>query len=367
MKVLFAGGVTGGHIAPGVALAQRITDSLPDADILFASVNNDIEQRMIAGVGYGLTKVTERASGATAAFNLPKAWLCSRRLLAEFQPDVVVSLGGNASLGPVFAAKMAGCPLMLLEGNVIPGRTVRWLASRADEVCCQWPEAAEALGGRARFTGSPVRREIRDACRMARDAAREELGLTHDLPVLLVLGGSQGAHAINQVMIQAAGRLAGRMQVIHLAGQADYDKVSHAYTTAGVRAYVARFFEQMPVAYAASDLAISRAGAASIAELAAAGLPSILIPSPHARDGHQRANALAVARQGWGLCIDQNDLDATLAADLIRKVLTETPQLEQMRERAIAAAQEDAAQVILERLCTLTSERARAPGPSASV
>jgi UDP-N-acetylglucosamine--N-acetylmuramyl-(pentapeptide) pyrophosphoryl-undecaprenol N-acetylglucosamine transferase len=368
MKILFAGGVTGGHIAPGVALAQRITRDLPDAEIMFASVGNEIEQRMIADAGYDLTKVAERTSSTAAtALSLPGAWLRARRLLAKFQPDVVVGLGGSASLGPVIAAKMAHRPLVMLEGNVVPGRAVRWLASRADEVCCQWPEAAETLGSHAHFTGSPVRREIRDAQGMDRARARTLLGLSDDLPVLLVLGGSQGAHAINLVMMESAARLAGHVQIVHLAGEADNPKVSHAYRAAGLQAHVSSFFEMMHVAYAASDLAVSRAGAGSIAELAAAGLPSILVPYPHARDDHQQANALAVARQGWGVIVDQHDLDSGIAADLILKVLTETPQLERMRERARAAAQGDAAQVIIDRLCELTNERAGASTTAAQV
>jgi len=357
MKVLFAGGVTGGHIAPGVALAERVLRVHPGSEVLFASVANEVEERMIARRGLALTKIAERPTGrAAAALGIPRAWLRARRLFASFRPDVVVGLGAGASLGPAIAAITSRRPLVLLEQNAVPGRTNRWLASRAAQVCCQWECAARKLGGRAKPTGNPVRSEILEARTLDRAESRKFFKLDPDVPTLLVMGGSQGAHAINMVMIEAAGRLAGeKIQVIHAAGQADSPTVFHAYRAAALAAHVSSFLETMHLAYAAADLAISRAGATSIAELAVAGLPAILVPYPYAKDDHQRANGRGVAEQGWGVMVDQADLGAKGVAELIKAMLADRAKLSAMRQAALASACEDADEVIVKTLHTLAS------------
>jgi len=369
MRVLFAGGVTGGHIAPGLALAEKITADVPGSEVLFASVANETEARMIARSGFRLVKVTARTSGAAAAaLQMPLAWMKSLRLLASFRPDVVVGLGGASSLGGALAAITARRPLVLLEGNVIPGRTTRRLAPWAAGICCQSEAAAGAIGrASAAFTGSPVRKKIIGARVFAKAAVRQEIfGLDPRRLTVLVVGGSQGAAPINRVMMDAAPKLdAAQVQVVHVAGEDGSPAAANAYRAAGVTAHVLGFFEKMHLAYAAADVAVSRAGAASLAEFAAVGLPAILVPLPHARDDHQRANARLAVEQGWAVMVEQADLDGEAAAALIGKLLAERPHLNKMRANALAAARCDAADVILERLRSLVPRAQRGAEPDA--
>jgi len=348
MKILFAGGVTGGHIAPGVALAEEVVSNNPGCEVLFASVANEVEERMIARRGLGLVKVTANPSGpAGKLLGIPAAWLRARRLLASFQPDVVVGLGGGASVGPALAAISSGTPLVLLEQNAIPGRATRRLAARAAQICCQFERAAEELGGCAQLTGSPIRNEIAGSVLLDKAEPRVFFGLDRERPTLLVMGGSQGAHAINTVMMEAARHLAGEVQVIHLAGAEDGPALAEAYRDADVAAHVTSFFETMHLAYAAADLALSRAGGMSIAELAVAGLPAILVPYPHAKDDHQRANARDAVQQGWAVMADPGEFDADLAADLIRSLLGDPTQLEAMERKALSSVRREAAEEII--------------------
>ncbi len=362
MNVLFAGGVTGGHIAPGIALAERIVREEPGAQILFASVANDVEERMIVRRGFRLVKVAERRPGrAAAALEIARACLRARRVLASFQPDVVIGLGGGASFGTAIAAILKHHPLLLLEQNVVPGRANRWLAHRAVHIFCQWEQAASALGDRAAFTGSPVRAEIAAARSIdRRRTRREEFGLDPDMPTLLVMGGSQGAHAINQAMMQAAGKFGGDLQIIHIAGERDAPILFHAYKAAGLPAHVVDFCENMHLAYAAADFALSRAGATSIAELTAAHVPAVLVPYPYAQGDHQRANARAAAAQGWAAVIDPAELTAERVVREVRQLLSRPEVVEKMRARAAAAGGSDPAQRIigvLRKICGETENK----------
>jgi UDP-N-acetylglucosamine--N-acetylmuramyl-(pentapeptide) pyrophosphoryl-undecaprenol N-acetylglucosamine transferase len=210
-----------------------------------------------------------------------------------------------------------------------------------------------------------VRDAIIDAATLDKaDARRRHFGLDPLLPTLLVMGGSQGAHALNVTMMRAAGAFAGRIQVIHLAGEADSDAVFHAYGAAGLRSHVSSFFDAMEFAYGASDLALSRAGALSIAELAAAGVPAILVPLPHAKDDHQRANARAAERLGGCIMIDQTEFDAARAVELIGGILADRPRLDAMRRCALESVRGDAAESIIRILSALADRRAPAAEPS---
>lgn len=363
MKMLFAGGVTGGHIAPGVALAEHVMGNNPGWQVLFAGVANEVEERMITRRGLHLTRITGRTrSAAQTVVSLPAAFLRARRLLAWYRPDVVVGLGGNASLGAAFAALSLKKPLVLLEQNRIPGRANRLLAGRASRVFCQWQEAAAQLGGNAMHSGSPVRKEIGQSRHVDRAAVRRFFGLDPARPTLLVMGGSQGSRSINQALMAAAPGLAGRAQVIHLAGPDDRDAILHAYREADLAAHVTSFFETMHLAYGAADLALSRAGATSIAEFAVAGLPAILVPYPYARDDHQRANAEDVVAHGWGLLLDQRELTADRVVELVTGVLGDEERGRAMAENARRAAREEAADIIFESIYQLVAPAAE-PAP----
>jgi UDP-N-acetylglucosamine--N-acetylmuramyl-(pentapeptide) pyrophosphoryl-undecaprenol N-acetylglucosamine transferase len=360
MRIAFAGGVTGGHIAPGVALAEKVLESSPGSDVLFAGVDNRVERRMIVRRGLRLVGVSDRRGKA----GVPGALVRSCRLFRSFRPDAVVGLGGVASAGPLSAGLLMRTPLVLMEQNVIPGRTNRWLARWARRICCQWPEAARRLGPAAVATGSPVRSEIHAARNRDKADARAELGLAPGRTTLLVLGGSQGAHAINGFLMGAAARLAKRVQVVHAAGPADRPAVAQAYGAAGMKASVAGFFDEMDTAYAAADLAVSRAGALSIAELACAGVPAVLVPYPSARDDHQRANARAAAEQGWAVMADEPLLDPGGLASRVEGLLEADGRLDEMRDKATASACTSAEQVVFDILCEVSQAKDGRPAVS---
>ena len=346
MKVCFAGGVTGGHISPGVALAEKVIQAGGDA--IFASVGNETEERMIKRRGLRLIKIGERNPNMAAmALNAPSTLFRARRLLTEFGPDVVVGLGGGASLGAGISAAMMSKPLVLLEQNVTPGRANKMLARWACLVCCQWENTARAFNGRGRYTGSPIRTEIQRAALIDKREARCFFGLHPDVLTLLVMGGSQGATAINRTMMHAAAKLAGRTQVIHLAGDKDAGPLREHYRNCRLEAHVTTFFETMEFAYAAADIAISRAGATSLAELAAAAVPTILVPYPFAKDDHQRANARAAAEQKWAILMEQCEFTPEALTVLLETTLNYSARLTAMKERAQAWSKPDSADQIL--------------------
>jgi len=346
MRVCFAGGVTGGHIAPGVALAEHVVELGGEA--VFASVGNDTEERMITRRGLRLIKIGERTSSmAGIAFNAPSTLFRARRLITDFGPDVIVGLGGGASLGAGICAAMMSRPLVLLEQNVTPGRANRMLSRWACLACCQWEHTVHEFSGRGRYTGSPVRSQIQRAVLIDKAEARVFFGLRPDVMTLLVMGGSQGATAINRTLMHAANTLAGRIQIIHLAGDRDAAPLREHYRNCRLDAHVTTFFETMEFAYAAADIAISRAGATSLAELASAAVPTILVPYPFAKDDHQRANARAAAEQKWAVFMEQYEFTPESLTGLLDATLRYPARLASMRERALAWSKPDAADNIL--------------------
>jgi UDP-N-acetylglucosamine--N-acetylmuramyl-(pentapeptide) pyrophosphoryl-undecaprenol N-acetylglucosamine transferase len=314
-RVALAGGGTAGHLFPGLAIARALEVHAGRSTTWLFGTGRVAEARGLAGSGVRLELLPaprpprRRAALAAFALRLGRAWFAARRRLRALAPDVLIGLGGYASVAPGLAAHSLGIPLFLLEQNALPGKAVRLLAPRARRTFVPWEETATSLGERAAcdVLGNPVRAELW----RARPEARYMLGLRPEAPTLLVMGGSQGAQAINRAVRRAlpqlasAGGRSGRAQVIHLAGDDDVARLAAAYRAAGIRAHVTPFLADMGAAYAAADLALCRAGGTTIAELAACGLPAVLVPYPHAADDHQRANARAAARQGGALVMEE--------------------------------------------------------------
>jgi UDP-N-acetylglucosamine--N-acetylmuramyl-(pentapeptide) pyrophosphoryl-undecaprenol N-acetylglucosamine transferase len=239
--------------------------------------------------------------------------------------SALVALGGYGSVGPGFAAWLLGRPLVLLEQNSIPGKATRLLSLFADVVCTAWPETIGGLWRRsfAVTTGNPLRPEILggDAGRAARAA-----GFEQGKPVLLVLGGSQGASAINRWVTDALTELARALpdlQVIHQTGERDYAWVAQAYGRTGLHARVTPFLTDIGDCYAFATVALARAGATTLSELAAAGVPVILVPYPYATDDHQRANARLVAERGGAVVVEEAEFVSTSLASLIGELLAD--------------------------------------------
>jgi UDP-N-acetylglucosamine--N-acetylmuramyl-(pentapeptide) pyrophosphoryl-undecaprenol N-acetylglucosamine transferase len=309
-RVAIACGGTGGHLFPGLAVAQALEARGCDIELLVSA--KPIDQQALCGVpGMDATVLPavglER--GRLAAFGRA-LWRAYALALARFRarrPDAVLAMGGFTSVAPVLAARRLGIPAFLHESNAIPGKATRWLAPLADEVFVGFSEAAgRLLNQRVALVGTPVRAafEPRDAgaCRLA-------LGLDPARPVLGVVGGSQGAHAINELVVRALPalhRALPQWQFCHLTGPEDADRVRAAYASAGCRALVKPFLSEAELALGAATVLVGRAGGSSLAELGAMRVPGILIPLPAAADDHQRANARAMASCGAARVIEQN-------------------------------------------------------------
>lgn len=322
IRVLFAGGGTGGHLCPGLALADALRARHPDAALGFLGAHGGLESRLVPRAGYPLD-LTAAPRGNPVSLRdplrLPRFLLAlaqSRAILRREQAQAVVALGGYAAAGPGLMARWLGIPLFLLEQNTVPGRVTRLLARNATEIHLQFDEARPYLRharGTIHHMGSPLRAAVRA---LAEGDARYEAGVETADPEqadgLLVLGGSQGAEALNEAVLAAAPRLLAEtdLRILHVAGARNEGLVRAAYAAQGPaagRVEVLGFSDDMPSLLRRARIAVSRAGAGAIAELGAAGLPSILVPLPTAKDNHQLHNARAVADRGGAWILEQGD------------------------------------------------------------
>jgi UDP-N-acetylglucosamine--N-acetylmuramyl-(pentapeptide) pyrophosphoryl-undecaprenol N-acetylglucosamine transferase len=332
LRVLFAGGGTGGHLMPGAATADALRALVPDAQSLFLMTDRRAERSCLhALAGCRTARTTDlRWEGPAGKALWPgRAALALARtldVLRGFRPHVVVGLGGVNSIMPVSAARLLGMRTAAFESNVTPGRAVRAMAPFCDCVMLHWPQAAALLHARrVAVTGSPIRRGLM-AC--DRQAAQRRLGLTAGRPTLLAVGGSQGALALNDALFAALRRVRAQgldLQVLHLTGLDLLHSALERAERAGLTGYRAiGFMERMADAYAVADVVLARAGGSTLAELTALGLPAILVPYPHATDGHQSANAQAAAAAGAALVIPQAELsDERLAGAILQVVRDE--------------------------------------------
>lgn len=271
--------------------------------------------------------------------------MASSRRIRAFRPDVVLGLGGYGSVPPVLAAVAAGIPYAILELNARPGRANRFLAAGAARIYAQWPQARGGL--RVVVTGSPLRARLR---RVPREEALRRFGLEPGRPTLAVIGGSQGAEALNRGAVAGLDGTASQIQVIHVAGAGRAEGVREAYRAAGARASVWEFLPDMETLYSAADLAVSRAGAMAIAELAAFGLPAVLVPIARSADGHQLENARVVARAGAALLLEEGACLAGGLAPILRRLAAEPGAFAEMRTNLGEVARPEAAQAILDDL-----------------
>ena len=274
-----------------------------------------------------------------------RLWRQAQQCFETFAPDVVVGFGGWVSAPVVMAAKRRHIRCLLHEQNVEVGRANRWLSRWVDQVAVSFKETEQALPGRRTITtGLPIRQAIGS---VSRDAAAARCGFSPGQPTLAILGGSQGARAINRVMIEIAALLTpderGTWQILHVSGDTDEAAVRNAYAQAGVRAWTTPFLADMEIAYALADLAIARAGASTIAELTRCAVPSILIPYPHA-GGHQRANARIIQTAGGGMILDEAKATPARLLETIRAVMGDPAARQAMRVRLRALQRGDASQ-----------------------
>jgi len=337
--VLLVGGGTAGHVIPAIATAQALQRLDPAVELAFAGLSGSIEERLVRAAGFRFHPVTAvplpRRPTAALLTVLPLLALSRRRaarLLAELEVGAVASFGGYVSL-PVALATKGSVPLIVHEQNSRPGLANRLACRLAKHVAVSFPSSIPRMPRRARccFTGNPVQQHLRDLDVVGRrTAARERFGLSLARPTLLVFGGSQGARSINEAVIGAldAWRELG-VQVLHVTGPRGYEASMAAWRAAGVDPEAAggdvrlyAFLDDMADAYAAADVVVARAGATTIAELTVLGIPSVLIPYPHATADHQRSNAAALVAVGAAAMLDDAELDAAAMVAAVEPLFT---------------------------------------------
>jgi UDP-N-acetylglucosamine--N-acetylmuramyl-(pentapeptide) pyrophosphoryl-undecaprenol N-acetylglucosamine transferase len=354
LRWVVAGGGTGGHVTPALALAERIT-GLGDAVLLMGS-EHGLETRLVPEAGFELAALpAQQVMGrslvgrAAAAVAMLRAVGAAWRRLGRFRADLVISVGGYASVPAVIAGWLRRIPVALIEPNAVPGRANRLAARLASRIFVHFDEAAGVFAhaqqrGDVRCLGIPLRAALIQA--FGTRAPRR----TPARPFrLLVFGGSQGARQINEAMIEAVATLdAASLEIFHQSGAADRERVADAYAKAGVTADVVAFTGDMPDRYAWADLAVCRSGALTVAELTMAALPALFVPYPYAADDHQTANARALAEVGAARVLDSRSLTGTGLAGEIRSLFAEPAQLASMSTAAAKLARPDAAERILD-------------------
>lgn len=360
MKLVIAGGGTGGHLFPGIAVAEEFLSRDPGNQVLFIGTARGIEARAVPAAGYRLEMISAAGIRGKGSFSKLKGGVLmlygyaqSRKLLREFQPDMVLGVGGYASLPVVMAARGMQIPNFIHEQNAIPGMTNRLLARVTDRAFITLEESIRYFPEeKVLLTGNPLRQQILEMQKVGvRDSGSEEKpdSIFH----LLVFGGSQGAHAINTAMVAALPFLKERgvkLEITHQTGEKDCDEVAAAYRAAGVAARVTPFISDMASEYAKAHLIVCRAGATTIAEITACGKPCLFIPFPHAVDDHQRRNAEALLKKDACFMLLEQELNGEKLAGVITGMIDDPETLQRMGELAFGLARLDAASIIVDEM-----------------
>jgi UDP-N-acetylglucosamine--N-acetylmuramyl-(pentapeptide) pyrophosphoryl-undecaprenol N-acetylglucosamine transferase len=349
-----AGGGTGGHVTLALALAEQIRKR--GDEVLLVGTKRGLETRLVPEAGfdllalpaqpiYGQSLSKQIRTIPATAHACWSAW----RTMGSFGADFAISVGGYASMPAVITAALKQIPIAIVEPNAIPGRANRAAARLAKLIFVQFEQATAIFAkagaaDRVRNTGVPLREKL-----VATFAGKQSRRIAEPPFRLLVAGGSLGARQINNAMIEAAAQLdASRIEIFHQAGEADRERTETAYRAAGLKAEVVGFEPDMPARYRWADLALCRSGALTVAELALAGLPALLVPYPFAADAHQTANAAALVAAGAARMLDENPLGGERVAEVLSEAFEVPEQLSAMGDSAAKLARPDAATRIVE-------------------
>lgn len=349
MRLVITGGGTGGHLFPGIALAEGMLQRFPQGAVMFIGTDRHLDNQALANKPFQVVALASRALkgksllGQIAALvRVPVSIVAAMRMLRQFKPDLVFGVGGYVT-GPVLAAaRLLGIPTAIHEQNSIPGLANRMLGRIVDRVFVSLPGSERFFPAtKVRLSGNPVRRELL--------ARAQESATPHERLTVLVLGGSQGAQAVNRLMVDAVGQLAekNRINIVHQTGISDAEWVRAGYNAAAVAARVEPFISDMATVYGEADLIVSRAGATTLAEITVFGRPAILVPYPYAADDHQRHNARYLAEQGAAVMADQAELNAAKLAGMLAELLADEGQRRQMAARAKALGRPQATETII--------------------
>ncbi|MBN2184117.1 MAG: undecaprenyldiphospho-muramoylpentapeptide beta-N-acetylglucosaminyltransferase [Candidatus Krumholzibacteriota bacterium] len=352
MRVLFAGGGTGGHVYPALAVADRLAEIHSKFEALFVGTRAGLESRIVPENGYSIEFITSRgvrgrglAGKIMTMASLVPGVVQSSMILRRFDPDLVFGSGGYASAAVIFAAYLQRRKIVLQEQNSIPGLANRFLSPFADRIYLGFEKAASYLKKRKGviYTGNPLRKSITTDGGTGDPGA--SFGLNSEMPVLLVFGGSQGASRLNRAATEYL--LANeKMQGIIQTGEKDYSEVKSRLQPAGSRVFVSQYISRISDAYMAADIALARSGALSVSELIAVGIPSILVPYPWSADDHQIHNAEAVVDKGGAVMIADSELDSETLASAIEEIMQTEGRIESMRESLSKAGVINSADII---------------------
>ncbi|MCX5821113.1 MAG: undecaprenyldiphospho-muramoylpentapeptide beta-N-acetylglucosaminyltransferase [Deltaproteobacteria bacterium] len=360
LGMIIAGGGTGGHLFPGIAIAEEFLRRDPANCVLFIGTERGLEKKVLGSLGFPLRMLkVEGLQGRgpvrilAALLKIPGSLLASFRILRMFQPAVVVGVGGYASGPAVLAARLMGIKTAIAEQNAFPGLTNRILGRFVHRIFVTFPASARWFpAGRTRVTGNPIRASfLADQTKNAKRDPRF---------TLLIFGGSQGAHAINLIVMDALGSLGhlkDQIRFIHQTGEKDRETVARAYREGGFAAEIFSFIIDMAATYRAADLLLCRAGATSIAEITAGGKAALLIPFPFAVNDHQTQNAEVLARAGAAEMIPEKGLDGRRLAAAIERLYRHPEEIKQMETASASMGNIRAAGAIVDACLELVEDR----------
>ena len=348
MNAVIACGGTGGHLFPGIAVAEVLRErghevllfvSEKEIDSLALSTRSQFRFEKLPTVGFP-SLYSPKIFGFIRRFT--ESLSRCRSIYQKFKPQVILGMGGFTSTAPILAGRMRGISTLIHESNAVPGKANRLAARMVRAVLLGFKECAAFFPKvRTELTGTPIRNELK---RLDRQSARQKLGLRGDIPTMLVMGGSQGASGINQAIIKSLPLFRdSALQVIHLSGTRDERQVAENYRRERVLAYVAAFHHHMEEVYSAADFAVARSGAASLAEIASFELPSILIPFPYAADDHQTRNAEIFSRAGAAFVLKESEMTPESLVQRICDLIDRPEQRRRMAEKSSQLAPRDAA------------------------
>jgi len=362
MRVIIAGGGTGGHLFPGVAVAEEFLKRAPSTKVVFIGTEHGLEARVIPREGYPIEFLSAQGlvgkdflRKIVAAYLFLVSICQSLRIISSVRPDVIIGVGGYASVGMVVAARLRGIKTMIMEQNSVPGFANRFLGSFADAVAVTYQESISFFPrGKTFLTGNPVRKKI-----LFKEAADPHVafGLEKDKFSVLIFGGSLGARTLNNAMTEALHYLLDlrqNIQFLHQTGEKDLKNVLESYKKLGFHGTVFPFIYQMSDAYSVADLIICRAGATTLSEITAIGKAAILVPYPHAASNHQELNARKLEDMGAAKVILDRHLTGEVMAKAIRELYGNPDKRREMQKASKAFGRTDAAEKIVDLSMSLT-------------
>jgi len=369
-KVIFAGGKTGGHVFPAVAMAKEFKKRFPESQVIFVGTKDGLESMIVPKFGFKLIFICARGLKRKASpknillpYYILRSLYQSLRILNEEKPDLVVGTGGYVSFPVVFSARLKNIPTLIQEQNSYPGISTRLLAFLVDRVCLSYSSSSDYFltQGKLKMIGNPIRADMVSADRYE---GLIKFNLDPGKKTIFIFGGSQGSHAINQAVLESMDFLLENWQLLWQTGEGDFVSVSEKVKEKKIKCVVLPFIEDMRSAYAASDLVISRAGALTLAEICACGKPSLLIPYPFATADHQRYNAETLQREGAAEIILQKDLTGGILAKKLFSLLSDDEKLKRMGERSKKIGKPEATSLLVDEMEKLLKKGSRRLQPA---